>query len=237
MRIVRGALRPGDPLPVETELSAMMGIGRPAVREAIKMLAGKGLVSSRQKRGTRVRPRQDWNFLDADVLTWQLAARPSAKIVRELFELRRFIEPAAAELAAMRAPARHIARLTAAYGEMVAAGDDGQKFLQPDMRFHRTILDAVNNDMLRSLATVVDTALSLSLRLTIDSPRGQRYSLPLHKAVLDAIRRRDPNAARRAMIRLIDDAESDVHRVLKLSASRRQRRSPPRSASHGATAA
>lgn len=226
LRIIRGVLRPGDPLPVEMELSARMGIGRPAVREAIKILAGKGLVFSRQKSGTRVRPRQDWNFLDADVLTWQLQSGPTAKMVRELFELRRLIEPAAAELAAARAPAAHVARLTAAYREMAAAGDDGNKFLGPDMRFHRTILEAANNDMLRSLATVVDTALSLSLRLSVDNPRGQRFSLPLHKAVLDAIRRRDTDGARRAMIRLIDDAESDVRRVLKLSASRRRKRPP-----------
>jgi DNA-binding FadR family transcriptional regulator len=71
--------------------------------------------------------------------------------------------------------------------------------------------------MLRSLTTVVDTALTLSLRLSMDNPHGQRISLPLHKAVLDAIRRRDGRAAHRAMIRLIDDAERDVQRVLGLS--------------------
>ena len=73
--------------------------------------------------------------------------------------------------------------------------------------------------------------------MTIDNPRGQRYSLPLHKAVLDAIRRRDPRGARRAMIRLIDDAESDVHRVLKLSASRRQRRPRAEGGNAGKSAA
>jgi DNA-binding FadR family transcriptional regulator len=216
LQIVRGALRPGDPLPIETQLSAQFGISRPAVREAIKILAGKGLVQSRPKTGTRVRPRQDWNFLDADVLTWQLAVGPPAKIVRELFELRRVIEPAAAALAAARAPAPYLRRLRAAYEDMVTACDQGVGFLEPDMRFHRTILEAVDNEMLRSLATVVDTALSLSLRLSIDNPRGQRYSLPLHKAVLDTIGRRSAVAARGAMLRLIQSAERDVRRVLRL---------------------
>jgi len=215
MRIIRGKLRPGDPLPIETDLSAEFGVSRPAVREAIKILAGKGLVQSRPKIGTRVRPREDWNFLDADVLTWQLAVGPSTKIVRELFELRRVIEPAAAALAAGRAPASHLRRLRVAYADMAATCDEGALFLEPDMRFHRTILEAVNNEMLRSLATVVNTALSLSLRLSIDNPRGQRYSLPLHKAVLDAIGRRNATAARRAMHRLIEGAEDDVRRVLR----------------------
>jgi DNA-binding FadR family transcriptional regulator len=107
---------------------------------------------------------------------------------------------------------------------MVAVGDDGTKFLEPDMRFHRTILEAVNNEMLRSLATVVDTALLLSLRLSVDNPRGQRYSLPLHRAVLAAIRRRDATGASRAMVRLIDDAERDVRRVLSLRGRGRRRR-------------
>jgi len=214
-QIVRGTLRPGDPLPIETQLSAQFGVSRPAVREAIKILAGKGLVQSRPKTGTRVRPRQDWNFLDADVLTWRLAVAPSAEIVRELFELRRVIEPAAAALAAARAPAPHLRRLRAAYEDMVTACDRESGYLEADMRFHRTILEAVNNEMLRSLATVVDTALSLSLRLSIDNLRGQRYSLPLHKTVLDAIANRSGVRARRAMLRLIEDAERDVRRVIR----------------------
>jgi DNA-binding FadR family transcriptional regulator len=216
IEIVRGAFRPGDLLPIEADLCVKMGISRTAVREAIKVLAGKGLVRSRPKTGTRVQPRDAWNFLDADILTWQLASGPPGKIVRELFELRRVIEPAAAALAAARAPKAQVARLAEAYREMVAAGDDGARFLDPDMRFHRTILDAVDNEMLRSLTTVVDTALTLSLRLSMDNPHGQRLSLPLHKAVLDAIRRRDGRAAHRAMVRLIDDAERDVRRVVGL---------------------
>ncbi|HTO81805.1 MAG TPA: FCD domain-containing protein [Methylomirabilota bacterium] len=215
LQIVRGTLQPGDPLPIETRLSAQFGISRPAVREAIKILAGKGLVQSRPKTGTRVRPRQDWNFLDADMLTWQLAVAPAGKIVRELFELRRVIEPAAAALAAARAPPPHLRRLRVAYEDMVTACDRESGFLEPDMRFHRTILEAVDNEMLRSLATVVDTALSLSLRLSIDNPRGQRYSLPLHKAVLDAIAGRAAARARQAMLRLIEDAERDVRRVMR----------------------
>src|SRR5262245_55114744 len=233
--IVRGAFRPGELLPIEADLCVRMGISRTAVREAIKVLAGKGLVQSRPKTGTRVQPRDAWNFLDADVLTWQLAAGPPGKIVRELFELRRLIEPAAAALAAVRAPEAQIARLEQAYREMVAAGDDGEKFLGPDMRFHRTILDAIDNEMLRSLTTVVDTALTLSLRLSMDNPHGQRMSLPLHKAVLDAIRRRDGRSAHRAMIRLIDDAELDVRRVLGLDNRVGRRTAKPRAVEQGKT--
>src|SRR5579871_5277797 len=72
-RILGGLVKPGELLPSETELSQRLGVSRTALREAIKVLAGKGLIESRPKTGTRVRPRESWNFLDPDVLTWAFA--------------------------------------------------------------------------------------------------------------------------------------------------------------------
>lgn len=90
-RILGGLVKPGELLPSETELSQRLGVSRTALREAIKVLAGKGLIESRPKTGTRVRPRETWNFLDPDVLTWAFDGNTPEHYVDELYELRRVI--------------------------------------------------------------------------------------------------------------------------------------------------
>src|SRR3989442_10091090 len=136
-RILSGDLRPGDLLPAEPEL----GASRTVVGEAVKVLAAKGLVESRPKTGTRVRPRHDWNLLDPDVLAWQQDSPASEELLRKLTEVRRIIEPAAAELAAARANEHDVAALQQALHEMdaaapVKASADVDAFVHGDMRFH-----------------------------------------------------------------------------------------------------
>ena len=218
-KIVAGALAPGTVLPNESDWGAQLGVSRTVLREATKLLISKGLVESRPKTGTRVREPIFWNLLDADVLSWQLSAAPLDRFVRELFELRRVVEPAVAALAAVRRSPQQIEELEAAYQGMIAADNDNHRFIEPDTRFHHTILSAVDNGMLRALGVVVETALALTLRLSLDNPRGQSHSIPLHRAVLDAIRIRDSRAAERAMRKLIDGAESDVKSALKMASA------------------
>jgi DNA-binding FadR family transcriptional regulator len=218
-KIVAGALAPGTVLPNESDWGAQLGVSRTVLREATKLLISKGLIESRPKTGTRVRDPACWNLLDPDVLVWQLSAAPLDRFVRELFELRRVVEPAVAALAAARCSPRHIEELAAAYQGMITAGNDNRRFIGPDIQFHQTILGAVDNGLLRALGVVVETALALTLRLSLDNPRGQSHSVPLHRAVLDAIRARDPEAAEKAMRKLIDGAELDVKSALKIASA------------------
>jgi DNA-binding FadR family transcriptional regulator len=218
-KIVSGALAPGTVLPNESEWGAQLGVSRTVLREATKLLISKGLVESRPKTGTRVREQAFWKLLDADVLSWHLSAAPLDRFVRELFELRRVVEPAVAALAASRRSPQQIEELEAAYQGMLAAGSDNHRFIEPDTRFHHTILNAVDNGLLRALGVVVETALALTLRLSLDNPRGQSHSVPLHRAVLDAIRAGDAKTAEKAMRKLIDDAESDVTSALKIASA------------------
>src|SRR5438128_7743542 len=103
-KILGGELPPGALLPAEPEL----GASRTVLREAIKVLAAKGLVEARPKIGTRVRPRDAWNLLDPDVLSWQREGTAPVAFLRKLTEVRRIVEPAAAELAGERATARDV---------------------------------------------------------------------------------------------------------------------------------
>jgi DNA-binding FadR family transcriptional regulator len=215
--IVAGRLSPGQTLPNEADWGEQLAVSRTVLREATKILIAKGLVESRPRTGTRVRGAEHWNVLDPDVLAWQLDAAPQRRFVRELFELRRLVEPAVVTIAAERATGGDLTLLEGAFRDMEAAGDDAGAFLDADARFHRGILEAVDNRLMRSLGTITETALMLSLRLSLPAPRGLSPSVPQHGAVLDAIRRHDPDAARDAMRRLIEDAERDV--VLALDAA------------------
>lgn len=196
-QILRGEIRPGEVVPPQPGLRA----SRTVLREAIKVLAAKGLVESRPKTGTRVRPRQSWNLLDPDVLAWQREGAPPAPFLRKLTEVRRIVEPAAAELAAQRVTARELAGMEDAFRSMEAAltgrEPDFESFDLADMRFHRAILEGCHNDILEQMSGVVFGALLVSFRATSRLPGAAKGSLPKHRAILDAIRARIPGGRRR----------------------------------------
>jgi DNA-binding FadR family transcriptional regulator len=222
-QILRGEIRPGDVVPLQSGVHA----SRTVLREAIKVLAAKGLVESRPKTGTRVRPRQSWNLLDPDVLAWQREGAPPAAFLRKLTEVRRIVEPAAAELAAQRASAREVAGMEAAYHAMETAlggrDPDFESFDLADMRFHRAILEGCHNDVLEQMSGVVFGALLVSFRATSRIPGAAKGSLPKHRAILDAIRSRDPSVAAQAMTRLVGSTAREIDASLKRPRGRRSR--------------
>jgi DNA-binding FadR family transcriptional regulator len=220
--IVRGDLAPGDPLPNADDWSAMQGVSRTVLREVIKVLAGKGLIEARPRTGTRVRPRTHWNFLDPDVLAWRYGTASSRDDARALFELRRAIEPMAAELAAGRAGPPQIKELEDLLAEMERVADDGERFTVPDLAFHQAILRMTGNELMGSLAALIETALLMSFRLSNENPRGNRHSMPLHRKVAARIAAGDGAGARRAMLTLIDDAEIDVAQAIAVRQRRRK---------------
>jgi DNA-binding FadR family transcriptional regulator len=203
-RILRGDLLPGEPVPSERGLPA----SRTVVREAIKVLAAKGLVESRPKTGTRVRPRQAWNLLDPDVLAWQGEGLPTQPFLKKLTEVRSIVEPAAAERAARRAGAREVSAIRDAYRDMEAAltkrEPDYAAFDQADVRFHRAIMRACRNDLLEQMSRFVYSGLLVSFHATSRLPGAARASLPRHRAILEAIRNRDGTRAAEQMRALVE---------------------------------
>jgi DNA-binding FadR family transcriptional regulator len=224
-RILIGDLQPGDLLPTELDLAA----SRTVVREAVKVLTAKGLVESRPKTGTRVRARDAWNLLDPDVLAWQQdgADGPTGDaLLRKLTEVRRNVQPAAAELAAARAQPADIAALERAFREMAQTAAAPRRsgfepFVQADMRFHLAILQACRNDLLEQMSRVVYSALLVSFRATSRIPGRAKASLPKHRAILDAIRARDPRRAGAAMRHLVQTTAREVEALDKPGRARR----------------
>lgn len=197
--IVTGVLAQGERLPGDQELMARFSVSRTALREAMKVLASKGLIESRQRAGTRVRPRRDWDLLDVDVLSWHTPESISESFTADLVELRELIEPAAAKLAADRATSDDLTRIEAAYLRMEQAVDDYEAFYVADVDFHLAVLNASHNQLVQRLASIIGTVLGLSFGLQKQARIPLRESLESHYQVFDGIRQRNRRGAERAM--------------------------------------
>jgi DNA-binding FadR family transcriptional regulator len=207
---------PGAALPDETALSERFGVSRTVVREAIKVLASKGLVESRPKVGTQVRPRRSWNLLDSDVLVWRYEAGPDEGFLEDISEVREIIEPPAAAFAAKRATTVEVAEILAWCNRMEdAAADDGDDYIDADMEFHMAILDACHNDLLAQLSDTITMALRLSRRLTVSVPGSSRAAMPAHWAVARSIRDHEPREAEDSMRELLRVTAADIERGLQ----------------------
>lgn len=217
LRMVRGEWPEGTVLPGEVELAEQLGVARTSVREALARLKAKGMVVSRQKAGTRVLPRMQWNMLDEDVLRWTWACDERAAVAQHLMQLRRIVEPAACEIAAASAPDAAIAAIERAYRGMDAAGMDPVAYAGPDLAFHRAILEATGNPFLISFGAGIEAALRMSFELSTRQPGAPRRGLPAHREVLDAIWARDPARARRAAEALLGLTETNIQRGLNAS--------------------
>jgi DNA-binding FadR family transcriptional regulator len=189
--IVTGRVGISDILPNEAALSSELKISRTAVREAIKMLTAKGLVGSRPRRGTEVRPVSDWNLLDSDVLRWLRDSPPDRKIVIELLELRLGFEPEAAGLAARRANPTQLARIGEAYAFMRESAAGRYDPVEADCRFHEAIVAATSNRFYQPLGALVRTALSLTAPITNALFGHSVGDLEAHGDVLFAIEAKD----------------------------------------------
>jgi DNA-binding FadR family transcriptional regulator len=213
--IVAGRYPAGAVLPAEPLLCEELGVSRTVVREAVKSLVAKGLLRTGPKVGTRVQPEEAWNWFDPDLVAWQSKAGLTREFLRDLQELRRVIEPVGVRLAAQRATADDIAEIEAAFAGMRHAVQKGGDYVTHDLRFHQGLLRASHNRMLMQMGKALAALLRMSFELSTLKPGRSTRSLPQHRAVLDAVIGRDPDAAERAIVGLIDDAGGEVERVLR----------------------
>lgn len=217
--IVAGRYAIGDTIPPEPILCNELGVSRTVVRESVKSLIAKGLLSTGPKVGTRVLPGEQWNWFDPDVIAWQAQAGLTPEFLRDLMDLRRVVEPAAMRLAAQRATVEDIAFVEAAYAGMARAVTEGGDYVTHDVRFHLGLLRSCRNRMLIQMSRAFGALLRTSFELATVKKNGPRESLPLHRDVLDAVIARKPARAERAILVLIDGAHQDIEDIL---ASRRR---------------
>lgn len=210
VQIVSGALETGQLLETELAASERRHVSRAAYREAVRMLAAKGLVDSRPKVGTRITSRDKWHLLDPDVLSWMFQSEPAEHVMEALFELRMIVEPEAAALAAQRRTSEHLERMSKALAAMAEHSLGTEEGRAADQDFHATLLVATDNPFLRTLTSSVSTAVSWTTALKQRVRPLVRDPIPDHKAVFDAIVARDAAAARTAMRSLVELALFDT---------------------------
>jgi GntR family galactonate operon transcriptional repressor len=217
-RIVRGDYLPGDALPSEADLSIELEVSRTVVREALKVLAAKGLIRSRPRVGPVVQPRQAWERLDSDILAWSMEGEQLRTFLRQLTEVRRIIEPDAARLVATRATSEELHQIATTFSAMENAIADPSAFQVHDLAFHEAIIQASHNDLLVGLLVSLRKALVASRQVSTGTLRqdipqtahARATALALHRAVLDALRERNGQGAHDAMVHLL----STVHEAI-----------------------
>ena len=212
--IVSGKLKAGTFFHDEIAESSALKVSRTTYREAMKILAAKGLIEARPRVGTRVSPMTKWHLMDPDVLAWIFMGEPAEDLLDGLFELRGIIEPEAAALAASRRTDAQVSAMADALDEMAQCGLGSERGKAADRMFHTILLAAADNAFLASLTDGMTAAVAWTTEFKQRNSPLQRDPIPEHREVLDAIVGKDPDRARRAMVNLVDWALFDTRRSL-----------------------
>jgi len=190
-RIGAGEWPVGAKLPGETSLAQELGVGRSTVREAVRVLATRGLVRSRQGAGV---------FVVADSVPVDVAASVQRAGPAEVQEVRRIVEIDAAGLAAERRTDVDVERMRRALdGRHDAASESDAAFVNADIDFHVAVVAAAHNallsDLFESFLPRLRAELLVYTSEVLARPRGSEPDVDLHEALFDAIAAGDRTAA------------------------------------------
>ncbi len=221
LKIFSGEYAPGSVLPNEHEWMRQFSVSRPVLREAVRLIAAKGMVASRPRLGTTVRDRADWTTLDADMLRWMQASLPVGEFVRHVMQIRMMIEPGAAALAAREASVAEIEQLTRLAAMIDDAAHSSLASQAADVAFHRLLLVASGNPLLAGLAACIEEALRATIALTRPADEKKTVdrfwgaAMQQHKEVVNRVRQRDANGAHAAMTALLETTAAHVRHLLE----------------------
>lgn len=202
--IIAGRYGEGAKLPGDAELTLLFGVSRPVLRESVKTLVAKGLLSTKSRVGTVVRERAAWNMFDPDVLAWHLDAGIDKRFLRDLAEIRLAVEPRAASLAAERRTADDLAEMRGSIERMRREPSDSVGFADGDLSLHLAVANASGNPFMRSIGAVIEAALRTSFMLSAPVEERERdIAIHSHERIVDAIEDKDVEAASAAMTNVI----------------------------------
>lgn len=203
--VEEGHFPTGSRLPPERALAAQLGVGRPALREAIKVLSAMGVLESRQGSGTYVKSREP--------LASPPSLPPTSEAVEfeilDLLEARKILEPRAAWLAATRAAERHLREIEAARQKLELHAQDWRLVARLDHELHAAIIRGAQNPVLDQIGRILTSHVfenrSLTARFAPDVERMRRE----HSAIVDAILKRQADSAEQAMMKHLNSAGLD----------------------------
>ncbi|MES0864300.1 FCD domain-containing protein [Ruegeria sp. SCPT10] len=199
-KIAKGEFPIGATIPKEADLAQLLGVSRTIVRDAVKVLSGKGMVRTARRYGTRVLPFESWNLMDPDVISWHDPASPAAtRVYRDCTQLRYIVEPEAAALAAINATAEQRQTILRAAEHISLDKSGPHGMIAADYTFHATILEATGNVMLRQMQGFILALLQFSYPTGAQVAPEEKVSRRKHILVAEAIAARDSGAARNRM--------------------------------------
>lgn len=220
-RIVRSEFGAKGLLPTEPALVAEFGVSRNALREAVKVLVGKGLLEVRPKTGTRIRPRTDWNLLDRSVLDWHAGSKEKTRHAFDLVEFRLIVEPRASFLAAKRANKAERLAILEACTRLEHCVSHPDKIPETDLVFHNLIHQASRNPLLIYLGQLLGSLMSVQVRLTSEDLNAFKRGLPFHRKLAEAIAERKPERAEAMSVELVRMPYSDLAGRINVKAADR----------------
>ncbi|MCL4264912.1 MAG: FadR family transcriptional regulator [Anaerolineae bacterium] len=208
-------LRPGDKLPAERELAAMMNVGRPALREALRALAMMNVIEIRQGAGAYVTELETAQLVQH--LDFVFSLNDAA--ILDLFDARKIVEVGIIELAAQRITDDEIVELEACLEESIQSMHDAELFLLADLELHTQITRAARNPILNRLMESIHQLGLVSRRRTGHLPGVTEQSTADHQRIVAALASRDPVAARAAMLAHLENVEEKLKRLAEMNES------------------
>lgn len=202
LRIIRGELAVGMPIAGENELAQQYEASRTSVRNALQVLGAKGMLLIQAKRRSIVTPREQWSFLDADVLSWLEDVGIESELVEQLMLTRLIFEPDLAAMAALNANGNDLAAIENALQAMQSGQQKGSaaQFEQGDLAFHTAVLKACHNPFLSSVGSALSAAMLLSFKQTLEEDLTlTQDAVQQHRDLFEAIRLKQVDEARQCM--------------------------------------
>lgn len=216
-RAVRGLYIPGQTIPTEAALGAEFGVSRSVVREAIKVLEGKGILRIDRGRGTVVQPTERWRTFDPLILEAQLRHGDRAAVLHEVLVLRMGIEPELAAGAALNARDQQRQTLTRIAADLTRSRNQVEEYLDVDAAFHDAIADASGIRLGCEIIRTIARPVAVQRALTAQIPHAPARSHDQHLAIFDAIVQGDPDRARKAMREHLEWAEQRLDAAVQQS--------------------
>ena len=206
--VVRGELKPADRLPPERDLAVQFAVSRTVVRDAIKTLAGRGLLQVRHGSGIFVATAEESMAGCMEILSDTLVLQGTG--LQDLFDVRKTLEVRAAELAAKLRTTNQLERLRAVVEDAQSQLDEPRALSERDAQFHVAIAEASQNLVLvRVMLTLLD--LLTKSRLESLSIQGQaERALMDHERIIEAIEAKDPAEAKQAMLNHLNQVENAI---------------------------
>ncbi|GGY00422.1 GntR family transcriptional regulator [Litchfieldella qijiaojingensis] len=221
--ILSGHWNPGDGFPRELDLCRHFAVSRNLVRNALASLTSAGLIERSAGRGSWVREIGDWHLLDPQMSVWMTGLETThPQLMREIFAFRLSAEPHVAELAAQAADAEDLARLERAWNGMRdSAGDPKRRneHAECDVAFHAAVYRASHNLVWRQMGHLLRPSIIALIQHSQRRAGDLDDSLERHRRVMEAIRLRQPQAARLATAQVLERTADDLSKASSTVAS------------------